>query len=139
MDTSSGRIYFPDFDNGRITRVKYDGTGATNLINWLGNPVGIELDLSADKLYWSDGENGDSIHRANLDGSAQETLVSGLNAPQDIAVDVENGKLYWADALAHRIQRSNLDGSSVEDVVTGLNRPRGIAIVPASLVPPTGG
>jgi sugar lactone lactonase YvrE len=139
LDTSSGRIYFPDFDYGSLIRVNYDGSGYINLISGLGSPVGIELDLSAAKLYWSDGQTGDSVHRANLDGSAQEMLVSGLTAPQDIAVDVEDGKLYWADALAQRIQRANLDGSSVEDVVTGLNRPRGIAIVPASLVPPTGG
>ena len=104
-------------------------------------PVGIALDPSAGKMYWSDDmlDDGDdkTIQRANLDGSGVETVVTitGVGwsgAIHGIALDPSAGKMYWTvDAeggLDDSIQRANLDGSGVEDLVTGLDGPSGVAL-----------
>ena len=107
-----GGIYRADPGTSGISRV----VGSDNLL------VGIALDLSAGKIYWT----GDRTQRANLDGSNVEDLGVGGEA---IALDTSRGKMYWTEwRERNNIKRANLDGSNVEDIVTGLGSPRGIAL-----------
>ena len=115
----------------RIQRSNLDGSGFFEDLVTTGllHPVGIALDVSGGKMYWTD-RGWDKIRRSNLDGSGVEDLVTtGLEEPRGIALDVLGGKMYWTDWHTKKIQRSNLDGSGVEDLVTtGLEEPRGIAL-----------
>jgi probable HAF family extracellular repeat protein len=96
-------------------------------------PVGVAVDESDQKVYWTDGY-GRRIQRAELfyDGGAtnvEDLITSGLVEPQDIAVDPAGGKMYWVDSGVSKIQRANLDGTDVEDLITtGLQSPFGIAL-----------
>ena len=121
----TGRIVLGE----KIQRSNLDGSGVEDLVTTgLGAPFGIALDVSGDKMYWTDVGLGEKIQRSNLDGSGVEDLVTtGLENPSGIALDVSGGKMYWTDRST--IKRSNLDGSDVEDLVTtGLRTPRGIAL-----------
>ena len=51
-------------------------------------PYGIALDLSNDKIYFTNTGSSSSIARANLDGSDTEVLVSGLNNVYRIALQL---------------------------------------------------
>ena len=104
-----------------------------NLISGTG-VFGLELDLGAGKMYWTD-PIGFDIQRANLDGSNVETLIPSGIYPHDIALDPENGFMYWADRTAHAIRRAHLDGSDIQNVVGAGLDPYGITIGPAIASP----
>ena len=140
LDVSGGKMYWTDYegwrrtDTNKIRRANLDGSDVEDLVTlrWHRNrPIGIALDVSGGKIYWTDLDT-DKIQRANLDGSNIEDLVTrttGLRSPRGIALDVVSGKMYWTDYGTDKIQRANLDGSDVEDLVTtGLDFPNSIAI-----------
>ncbi len=124
------KIYWTDWNAGKIQRSNLDGSGVEDLVSGLIWPSGIALDVGSGKIYWSNllDPGPSKIQRSNLDGSGVEDLVTGLNWPSSIALDVGSGKIYWTDTGPSKIQRSNLDGSGVEDLVTGLNWPGNIAL-----------
>ncbi len=126
---ADGKMYWTDFDTGKIQRSNPDGTELEDVIgSGLGKPSGMALDGANGKVYWTD-PGTDKIQRADLDGSNVEDLVSGLQNPIAIALDVVGGKMYWTDNGSDKIQRANLDGSNAEDLITtGLEGSYGIAL-----------
>ena len=115
----------------KIQRANLNGSSVQDLVTTgLEFPIGIALDVSGDKMYWTVTGDTGKIQRANLNGSTVEDLITtGISFPRGIALDVSGGKMYWTDSGTAKIQRANLDGSSVEDLVTtGLSVPIGIAL-----------
>ncbi len=131
VDAAGGTLYWGNVSEGAIQRANLDGSGVETVVSGLSGPTGIDLDLAAGKIYWTDlGETAAerTIERANLDGSGVETVLAGLPLPQDVAVDPGAGHVYWTNPDDGVIRRANLDGSSVTDVLTGLNAPGGLAL-----------
>ena len=133
-------MYWTDHSTNKIQRANLDGTNVQDILTGFGRPVGIAVDITGGKMYWTDRDRGDhrdpagqnSIHRANLDGTAVETLVLGDNAVKEyIALDVSGGKMYWTE-YSHfsngRVRRANLDGTNVEDIVPSIAGGIGIAL-----------
>ena len=96
LDLVSGKMYWTDFAlvagarvgvDGGILRANLDGSKLEILVPHLARPVDLALDVTGDKMYWTD-EKGGSIHQANLDGENAEEIVSGLVRPVGIALDV---------------------------------------------------
>jgi len=86
IDVENNKMYYADFDKG-ICKANLDGTGQvviapemTEIFCW-----GMDIDLDAGKLYWSDKTNG-IIVRANLDGSEKEDFITDCN-PYAIGID----------------------------------------------------
>jgi len=136
VDTVANEIYFTDTNTGMIKKCGQtlpSGETATNrsdlevVVRGMSQLVGLAVDLSNSKIYWSD-DGTNKIQRANLDGSSIEDLVtSGLTNPEGLALDLTANKLYWVDRGTDKIERSNLDGSSRETLIdTGLDYPRDI-------------
>ena len=98
----------------RIGGVDLSSGSQQTVYGGLIDPFGIDVDVAAGKLYWTDaGEDG--VFRANLDGSGpiEPLITDGLFDPHDIAVDPLHGKLYLADRQNSAIKIANLDGSGV--------------------------
>lgn len=111
-----------------ILRANLDGTEVEVVVDGLGSPIGIALDLVARKVYWADHGFG-TISRANLDGSDVEDVLTGLNDPIDLALDVAAGLVYWTDHDGRRIRRARMaDGSGQIQIATGGGAPQGIAL-----------
>jgi hypothetical protein len=96
---------------------------------------GIDLDLTAGKVYWSTSDTmfKGKILKANFDGTGTQIVVtSGATEfkPNAIALDLAGGKVYWTDYVVDVVSRSNLDGTSIEILwAAGANHnPRGIAL-----------
>jgi hypothetical protein len=107
-------LYWADREGFRISRIRTDGTGLTDLVvrsaeeGILGECVGVVVDRARGHLYWtqkgpSKGGQG-RIFRAGLeipagesayDRSDIEELWSGLPEPIDLHLD--SGWLYWTD------------------------------------------
>ncbi len=131
---AESKLFWTDSDLNTIQRANLDGSGVEEVVNDLGDPVPIAIDVTGGKMYWIDTVSGFSgttaIRRANLDGSEVENLVTtGLSLPKDIALDVGDGKLYWVQTDS--IQRANLDGSGIENVLPDLPGPDALALDPA--------
>jgi hypothetical protein len=82
-------------------------------------------DLSADRLYWGDGNwgNVNYIKSCNLDGSDVaiiRELDTGYYGALDVDVHRTDSTIYWASAWGI-IEKSNLDGTGYETVVALLN------------------
>ena len=124
-------MYWADAETNKIQRANLDGTNVQDIFTGFGQPIGITLDISRGKIYWTDrdGAGGHGIQRMNLDGTNVETLVVGHPPVTDqIALDISGGKIYWVN-LVNKIQRANLDGTNIETLVTtGLISPKGIAL-----------
>jgi Domain of unknown function (DUF5050) len=115
FDPSNGYLY--SGDRTALFRANLDGSGRVNLVGAVNQVADVELDLTHQKIYWSEAGGGvNSIYRANLDGSGRETLVSeGFSALMEgIALDPGAGKVYFSHEVngpAERIRSMNLDGS----------------------------
>lgn len=110
----AGRLYWCDREGCRVSRVRVDGSGLTDLVvndhddTWMQECVGIAVDPARGHLYWTQkgpakGDKG-RIFRAGLDlpegesatdRSDVEILWDGLPEPIDLHLDGD--WLYWTD------------------------------------------
>ena len=111
------KLYWTDREfPPKIQRANLDGTDIEMVITTELSPMGIALDTSEQKIYWTNPEAG-KIQRSNFDGTNIEDLViDELCWPSGMALDTDGGKMYWADGCVG-IYRSNLNGTDVEMLV----------------------
>ena len=82
-----GKVYWTETtgeSGGTVNSANLNGTGATQLASILAAPMGIAVDGSRSKLYWSNSRG--RIQSANLDGSGITNVVSGLGSPGDMVL-----------------------------------------------------
>ena len=82
-----GKVYWTEMtgeSGGTVNSANLNGTGATQLASILAAPMGIAVDGSRSKLYWSNSRG--RIQSANLDGSGITNVVSGLGSPGDMVL-----------------------------------------------------
>ena len=93
MDTAGslaiggGKVYWTETtgeSGGTVNSANLNGTGATQLASILAAPMGIAVDGSRSKLYWSNARG--RIQSANLDGSKITNVVSGLGSPGELVL-----------------------------------------------------
>jgi sugar lactone lactonase YvrE len=143
VDPAGGKVYWSDSSNPSISSANLDGSGQGFVLQSpdVAVTIGLAVDGSADKLYWSQGfgSGSEGIYRADLDGGNIESLVTAtggdpISNPQGLALDPAGGKMYWTDLGNDTIRRADLDGSNVELVANnasaGLQNPIGIAVDP---------
>jgi hypothetical protein len=128
IDPAKRQIYFRSAFNGEcgecryIWRVDFDGNNLTKIVKANGGDA-LALDLSEQKMYFTDYPGDYTIKRANLDGSGVETLLT-LPEPyrfcKIMVLDVPHRKMYLSlynngsPSDKRAIARANLDGSDYE-------------------------
>ena len=76
-----GKVYWTETtgeSGGTVNSANLNGTGATPLASILAAPIGIALDGSRSKLYWTNARG--RIQSANLDGSGIKNVVERFRA-----------------------------------------------------------
>ena len=96
-----GKVYWTEKTGdsaGTINSANFNGSNVQELASILAVPMGIAVDATNSKLYWTNSRG--RIQSANLDGSDITTVLPNLPGPMDIAV--ARGNLYWTqyDATA---------------------------------------
>ena len=84
---SGGKVYWTETtgeSGGTVNSANLNGTGATQLASILAAPMGIAVDGSRSKLYWTNSRG--RVQSANLDGSGIKNVVSGLGSPGDMVL-----------------------------------------------------
>ena len=82
-----GKVYWTETtgeSGGTVNSANLNGTGATPLASILAAPIGIALDGSRSKLYWTNARG--RIQSANLDGSGITNVVDGLGSPGELVL-----------------------------------------------------
>lgn len=108
IDINADQLYYGTCA-GTLTRLNYDGTNQEGLIFEI-DLKGLDLNLTTNRMYFSESGPPDNLRSANLDGSGQTLLLTS----QDIhvlAVDPVNEQLYWASSWNGIIYQVNLDGT----------------------------
>jgi len=133
VDSDRGKLYFAHKAAYIIERVNLDGTGRETVITD-AYPVGLALDVSGEKIYWTDYTNANPrIRRANFDGTGVEDLFSASSGCDltGIVLDLAAGHLYWAERMDQQIWRGNLDGTGATMLLqcwAGIGHPWGLAL-----------
>ena len=127
VDASSGKVYWTEKtggSRGTINSANLDGTSVTELTSILSVPMGITVDATGSKLYWTNARG--RIQRANLDGSGIQNVVQDLSGPTDIVVS--NGFIYWTEG-GNSIRRVNISGQKItQDIAANLGSVGGLAV-----------
>ena len=82
-----GKVYWTEMtgeSGGTVNSANLNGTGATPLASILAAPMGIAVDGSRSKLYWTNSRG--RVQSANLDGSGITNVVSGLGSPGELVL-----------------------------------------------------
>jgi hypothetical protein len=87
LDLSSDTIFWTNL-SGMIQRASLDGTDIEVVVEDIGVPYGIALDIEADRIFWTEPEIG-VIKWASLDGDDVEVVVTGLVEVRDVLLIVE--------------------------------------------------
>ena len=117
----------------QIERAFLDGGDRRVILNTdLSQPVGITVDYSEQRIYWSDVDLN-RLEFCNFDGNGRavvETEASGLLYPY--ALTVANDLLFWTDWVTdsvyatHKEHGSNIDNGYFQTVATFSSDPYGI-------------
>jgi hypothetical protein len=117
-------IYWSDFvdadtPNGKIWKMNLDGTGEDSIVTGLLDPYGIDLDIPAGKVYWTD-DNG-NISKSGLDGSGVQSGIVNIDGGgmRAIAIDEVNGKMYYYEVQNDKLYIANLDGTNATVLLSG--------------------
>ena len=130
VDRLAQQVYWTDNITDRVSRVAYDGTGATVLYTStdpLSNPTGLAVDPSHGKIFWAEGAN---VRSSSLDGSLVKTVIAGT-APSSVALDPLTQRVYWTDNGSDTVNRVDYSGANRAVLYTALDatsNPRGLAI-----------
>ena len=82
-----GKVYWTEMtgeSGGTVNSANLNGTGATQLASIKAVPMGIAVDGSRSKLYWTNSRG--RIQSANLDGSRIQSVVDGLGSPAELVL-----------------------------------------------------
>ncbi|XP_032801941.2 low-density lipoprotein receptor-related protein 2 [Petromyzon marinus] len=141
IDWISRNLYYTNPRSQTIEVIKMDGVqnyrktiiGNNGQTTGVGYPVGIALDPSRGRLYWTD-HGSDSgvpakVAAADMDGSNPTVLFSGnMDHVDFITLDMREQKLYWAVAGTGVIERGDVTGLNRITVVQHLSHPWGVAV-----------
>ena len=147
ISVADGKVYWTEKANsglngGQIQRANANGSNVEQLVTMrVPVPLGIGIDFSASKLYWTNSHG--VIRRADLNGSNVEDVVTGSGTTTSFSVGssllttytstptgtvVGNPAIYWADTQTSKIQRVNLNNLQVKDIVTNVSDSSAIAL-----------
>ncbi len=146
LDLQAGNMYWVELggqqvSTGKIYRADMTGDfsvplsqgNLTPLVQGLGMPIDLVLDLANAKMYWTESlPTAPKIQRANLDGTNVENIpISGISPePTGLEIDSSDQKLYVSVGVpAAKIYRLSTDGSGLEEIInTGLIGTQGVAL-----------
>ena len=80
-------VFLPTFEDGAIRTVNTNGSGLNQVVGTGGGVRGLDVDMSAGKIYWADVDES-VIRRANLDGTEQEDRTATGTSPRAVQASV---------------------------------------------------
>ena len=122
-----GKVYWTEKtgeSGGTINSANLNGSGVTELASIFATPMGIAVDVTNSKLYWTNSAG--RIQSANLNGSRITNVIpGGLETPMDLAL--AGGNAYWTQG--GNVRFVNLRGTKqIRNISTGTDTAGSLAI-----------
>ncbi|KAH8912834.1 hypothetical protein BR93DRAFT_974274 [Coniochaeta sp. PMI_546] len=111
------------YQSGRVLVGSPDAKPLQALVTDQRLPDGIDVSLSAGKLFWTSmgvpSKSDGAVFSSNLDGTEVKEIVPRgvIHTPKQLTVDHRNSKLYFGDREGLRVWRCNFDGSELEVLI----------------------
>ena len=86
---------------GKVQRANLDDTNIQTLISLQSIPLGIAVDATGRKLYWTNSRG--KIQRADLNGSSVQNLVADLNSPTGITLGIARDDVVVTETSLEKI------------------------------------
>uniref|UniRef100_A0A803TQP0 LDL receptor related protein 1B n=1 Tax=Anolis carolinensis TaxID=28377 RepID=A0A803TQP0_ANOCA len=121
VDWFTGNFYFLDRTSNTIFVCNYNGTVCVILIDLdLHNPMGIAVDPTLGKLFFTDYGNIAKIERCDMDGMNRTRLVvSKIEQPTAITLDLINKYIYWVDVYLDSVGVVDYQGHNRHTIIEG--------------------
>jgi hypothetical protein len=120
MDYTNDRLFWTDRGTGSIYSADLDGSNQQTLVTGIGDPYGIDIDPTNNKIYYVDRGASSSIYNCNLDGTAQTLLLTESQLIDDVAIDPANNRIFWSGGNTTVIRTADLAGNGPTNFITGL-------------------
>ncbi len=102
MSNDGSKLYIPDRggfgDEGIILEVNTDGSGKSEILSDLGEPIALTIHGAENRLYWLDDSNPFIMASAGIDGSDRDTLISELSSFNDLSLSSQDKKIFWVSS-----------------------------------------
>ena len=127
ITVAGGKVYWTEKtgeSGGTINSANLNGSDVTELASIFATPMGIAVDVTNSKLYWTNSAG--RIQSANLDGSRITNVIpGGLETPMDLAL--AGGNAYWTQG--GNVRFVNLRGTKqIRNISTGTDTAGSLAI-----------
>ena len=96
---AEGKLYWTEQtgkNSGKIQRSDLDGNNVRTLATLRSVPLGLGVDTTGKKLYWTNA--GGKIQRANLNGKRVQTVVTDLGTPMGLVLGTGSAEAMVAAA-----------------------------------------
>ncbi|MBX7144875.1 MAG: DUF5050 domain-containing protein [Oligoflexia bacterium] len=111
FEPTSEKLYFVGPSNS-IKRADRDGSNVVTLVSSAGtNVIDLVVDLTNNKIYWTESTGSGAIRKSDLDGSNVADLITGLTFPYGISIDEGAGYIYFTQST--ELMRADLDGTNL--------------------------
>ena len=106
-------MIWTDWKRKNIEIALLDGSNRTILVDNLGFPNGVSIDIDTDRVYWCDAQL-DSISSIRIDGTDRKQLpISRTVIMHPFGVEVFKDFVYWSDWGKRAILRTTTIGGEV--------------------------
>ena len=116
---SAGNLYWTDRAAHGVFRSDPDGKQVRQIVSGLTIPLGLAIDETNKRIYWSDWiqnttPKSGKIGYSDLDGKNPKTIITGLTSGGKLTI--ADGKLYVSDLFGGNILQSNLEGEGLKKI-----------------------
>ncbi len=111
---ANGYVYFTDFKNDTVKRVKTDGTGTQTIAtatNGISGPWGVVVDPTGTTIYIASAYGG-KVHKCPVAGCGTPATVVDGNASRPALLELTATKLYYLDVYNDRVYENGFDGGA---------------------------
>ncbi|MBL3658933.1 hypothetical protein [Fulvivirga sediminis] len=143
MEVSEEYIYWIEYQDNELWRLKVGGTAAPELLYAGGsgflNPYAVAIYEATGELFIVDNAlpgafYGDRILKGSIDGKRPLEILydaaDGVNNAYDLAIDQQTGDLYWLNQLDNgSIYKGHVLGTPGEEVIKGIAQGQALEVI----------